>query len=38
MHYSRHSLTASMAYVNTLMCAWTNDQLVCPTCSLVSSS
>jgi len=38
MHYSRHRLTGSLAYVTTLTYASTNDQFSRPTCSLVSSS
>jgi len=38
MHYSRHRLTALVAYVTTLTYASTNDQLARPVCPLVSSS
>jgi len=38
MHYSSHRLTASAAYVITLMYASANDQRVRPALPLVSSS
>jgi len=38
MHYSRHRLTASVAYVTTLVYASTNNQWVCSACPLVISS
>jgi len=38
MHYSRYRLTASVAYVTTLMYASTNDQWAQPACLLFSSS
>jgi len=38
MHYSKHCVTASMAYVITLMYASTNDQWDRLDCALFSSS
>jgi len=38
MQYSKRSLTASVAYVNMLTYASTNDQWVCSACPLISSS
>ena len=38
MHYSRHCLTASVAYMTMLTYASTNDQWACLACLLVSSS
>jgi len=38
MHYSKHRLTASVAYVTTLMYASTNEQWALHACPLVSSS
>jgi len=38
MHYSRHRLPASVAYVTMLTYASTDDQWVCPACPLVSLS
>jgi len=36
MHYIRHRLTASVAYVTTRTYALTNDQWACPARPLVS--
>jgi len=38
MHYSRHRLTVSVAYLTTLTYASTNDQWASPICPLASSS
>jgi len=38
MHYSKHRLTASVAYVPTLTYASTNDHWARSVCRLVSSS
>jgi len=38
MHYSRHRLTASVAYVTTLAYASTSNQCALSACPLVSSS
>jgi len=38
MHYSRHYLTASVAYLTTLTYASINDQWPCHACPLVNSS
>jgi len=38
MSYSRHLITASVAYVTALAYASTNDQWACLACPLVSSS